>query len=131
MKRSASLIFTSLLALGSLAAEKYRIYQVNYDITGITKPYALERNIEIDKKRILRLFILFVNLHKGTVINNIKTISDKNQLAPLKSKLYFSNGNQACNKEAFTKNLVIKSKLIPLALNFKGIIKNKQIQCKG
>ena len=69
MKRSASLIFTSLLALGSLAAEKYRIYQVNYDITGITKPYALERNIEIDKKRI---FENYDDLH--SYIENIKQL---------------------------------------------------------
>ena len=54
MKRSALLIFASLLALGSLAAEGYRINQVNYDITGITKPYALEKNIEIDKKRVMK-----------------------------------------------------------------------------
>ena len=69
MKRSASLIFTSLLALGSLAAEKYRINQVNYDITGITKPYALERNIEIDKKRI---FENYDDLH--SYIENIKQL---------------------------------------------------------
>ena len=52
MKRTVPLLF-ALLSLSVFSfAEKYRINQVNYDINGMTKQYALERNIEIDKKRI-------------------------------------------------------------------------------
>ena len=56
MKRSAVLFFTSFFIFGFLSAEKYRIEDVNYDITGITRPYALEKNITIDKKRVFESY---------------------------------------------------------------------------
>ena len=43
--------------LASLSfASKYRIANVTYDVLGITRPYAIERNVEIDKSRVFNSY---------------------------------------------------------------------------
>ncbi len=52
--------FTSLVLLCSACffnyAERYQIRNVNYDISGITRPYALKRAVEIDKKTVFESY---------------------------------------------------------------------------
>ena len=46
------LVASSVLLFSSLIfAQQYKIESVDYEITGITKKYALEQKIKIDKKR--------------------------------------------------------------------------------
>ena len=53
MKKLKVFILSALLSLLAAAfAQQYKIADVNYDITGITRKYALSQKIKIDKKRI-------------------------------------------------------------------------------
>lgn len=53
MKKLKIFILSALLSLLAAAfAQQYKIADVNYDITGITRKYALSQKIKIDKKRI-------------------------------------------------------------------------------
>ncbi len=45
-----------LLTASFLFASKYRIANVTYDVLGITRPYAIERNVEVDKSRIFNSY---------------------------------------------------------------------------
>lgn len=55
------LLFISLFIVNFSYSERYRIDYVNYDIIGITKKYALEKAVEIDKTRV---FESFEDFHK-------------------------------------------------------------------
>ena len=96
MKRSAALFFTSFFAFGFLTAEKYRIADVNYDITGITKPYALEKNITIDKKRV---FESYEELH--SYIENLKQLFENER--NIESTVIFAKYDAVPDEESITK----------------------------
>ena len=56
------LVACSVLFLSSfIFAQQYKIESVNYEITGITRKYALEQKIKIDKKRIFKTEEDFLN----------------------------------------------------------------------
>ena len=46
--------FVFLCSIGFSA--KYKIANVSYDVLGITKPYAIERNVEVDKSRVFNSY---------------------------------------------------------------------------
>ena len=46
--------FVFLCSIGFSA--KYKIANISYDVLGITKPYAIERNVEVDKSRVFNSY---------------------------------------------------------------------------
>lgn len=56
MKKLATALLLSIFALSAFFAERYQISDVNYQITGMTRKYALEKAVDIDKDRIFESF---------------------------------------------------------------------------
>ena len=56
MKKLASALLLSIFAATAFSAERYQISDVNYQITGMTRKYALEKAVDIDKDRIFESF---------------------------------------------------------------------------
>ena len=92
MKRTIAFLLASIFLTAAVFSEKYKISQVNYDIVGMTRQYALERNIEIDKDRIFETFEDF-----NAYLDNLRQLF-KNE-RNLESSVIYAKYDSELNKE--------------------------------
>lgn len=78
MVKKIVFVIAILLSFGILSAEKYRISDISYNVTGKTKPHLIERNVEIDKERIFETeesLLNYIRDYKQRLMNTLHFIS--------------------------------------------------------